>query len=218
MLAEAQEDNTDGLILTGGSNINYFTSSKDWWIQNYTGNQAGQSSYNDFLENVSVAFDTTSNPLPSTTGAYHIPGNITLSNSSLPVDISSGDYDIVIFTDGNLTIVDDIFIDPRVTLLVFVQGDVFIEKDVTNIDAAILSDGTFHTAYDIVEGETPEPLVLNGMFAAQDFSFERTLQGLDNDSTPSETFNYEAKYSIQSKQFFSDDRVIWNYVIWNFNE
>ena len=204
MLSEADGHNTDGLIEIAGNNIDFFSSENDWEATN-----SPIPEQNNFTELWDAATQTkeeiTDGNLRSATATYNIDGNLTIDASAIPSDYNTNIFNQVVFINGDLTIDTDVQIDPESTALFIVSGDVNISKNVLELEIAILSDGTFSTAYDITEGEDNQTLELRGIYSAEDFNFQRTLQGTDNNFTPSEDFTYEPKYVIEMKDFFGGE-------------
>lgn len=205
MLSEAKGDNTDGLIEAGNTQIDFFTSSKDWKIKNAL--PLEEYTYDKLYSMVGSKTDTSS--LPSSNGLFKIDGNFTLNSSKIPSGYSSNTLSQIIFINGNLEIQTNLIINSNSTLLFIVSGDVKIKKNVTEINCGIFTDQNFYTAYDIVEGDSTEVLVLKGLFTAKEFVFQRTLQGTNNNDIPSEDFTYEPKYGLKLRDYLGKSSVRW---------
>lgn len=159
-------------------------------------------------------------PLTNSDHVYHINGNLTIGNN-IP-----GNKTGVIFVDGNLLINPS---SKKLTdggansgLVFVVKGDVNIDKDVTQVDAVIISEGTICTAYDgtsCLDGNTPTPqLEVNGSLislngAADAIKFRRSLgeTGALKDSTdPAEKINHQVKYLVILRDLLSDTYQKWS--------
>ncbi len=204
MLAEAEGNNTDGLIEVGGNTIEFFTSSKDWEVKN---------SVNPITYNYSQLWDlvteskTEITSLQTNSGTYVIDGNFEIS--SLPSGFSSSSFNQIVFVNGNLRISTNVNIADTSTLLFVVNGNVEVDKTVVTVNCGMFAENSIFTAYNIAEGDATETLTLNGIFSADAFVFQRTLQGTDNNNIPSEDFVFEPKYMIKLKDFLGDSRVTW---------
>lgn len=207
MLAEGVDDNTDGLIISGGSNIDFFSSSKNWKIfQNLSMEEPDTQK---MISNLSVPTQQiTTMPLPNTTGAYTYLSDLTLNAQDIP-DSLADDQVIVVFVNGTLTINSDIDFNSKGSYLFGVKGNVYISKDVSKIEAGIVTNNDIHTAYDVEEGDATPSLELYGIFTAENFNFQRTLQGTNNTITPSEIFYYEPKFLIHYEDFFLKSSVVY---------
>ncbi|EKD99491.1 MAG: hypothetical protein ACD_22C00242G0002 [uncultured bacterium] len=207
MLSEADGDNTDGLIEASGDGINFFTSTTGWEADELTAPTT--FNYDDFME-ISESPDTISNnTLRTSSGTYLIDGNFTANASSIPAAFSTATFNQVIFINGDLKVDTTLAVSNASTALFIVKGNVSIAKTVVSVKAGIFADGTFSSAYDLAEGEATTTLELKGVYSANQFIFQRTLQGTDNSNLPSESFVYEPKYPIQLKDRFGKYIVKW---------
>ncbi len=207
MLSEADGDNTDGLIETQGGIINFFSSSKDWKTRNSPA--PINYDYDDYLDMVTGTTAITNNTLRTTSGVYLINGNFVINNQSTPNNYDDNTFNQIVFINGDLTVERDIEVANASTALFIVKGNVKISKQVETLGIAIITDGSFNTAYNVSEDEASRTLKLNGIYHADTFIFQRTLQGTNNSDTPSEDFTYEPKYLIQLKDFFTKSSVEW---------
>ena len=207
MLAEAVDDNTDGLIEASGNIVNFFSSSRDWLVKNSSA--PATINYDDFDNTLKNKTTITDGKLRKTSGVYKINSNFTINNQSLPVGFSSSVFNQIVLVNGDLTIDTEISIDPSSTLLFVVSGDVGIIKNVDLIESAIMADGDINTAYNVTEGDANNTLDMKGIFSANKFIFKRTLQGTNNANFPSETFTYEPKYLIQLRDLYGVYTVKW---------
>lgn len=208
MIAEPQGFNTDSLIEARENLVEFFTSSKNWIVRSSP--VPPRNEYDNFsrmVSNQSSMSNTTS--LPTVTGAYLINGDYEASSTKRPSALSTATFDTIIFVDGNLRITADLDISNSSTMLFVVKGKVEVAKTVELIDAAILANGTFYTAYNAGPTESTDTLVLRGLYSAQKFELQRTLQGTNNETIPSEDFIYEPKYIIHMKRFMNNSSVTW---------
>lgn len=206
MLAEPELPNTDALVEVAGYGIDFFTSTQDWYIRN---SQAYHTSYEEIYNNTidtKTSMGATTN-LPTTSGVFVRNGSYTLSSSRVPNNHSTATFNQVIFINGDLTISTNLNIRNESALLFVVSGDVLIRRTVTDLTAAIITNGTIYTAYDIVN--TTATLNLKGFYVAETIDFQRTLQGTNNEITPSENFTYEPKYLVQLKSLFKPTNTRW---------
>ena len=199
----------DGLIELGGNTVDFFTSSKGWLARNST--PPTDYDYAYFLGKAGTTTPLTTD-LISASGAYLITGDFEIDNQSLPNDYDNLTFDQIVFVDGNLTITTDIQIDPTSTALFIVSGNIHIDKKVNALHVGLFSDQEIATAHNITEGEATDTLILKGIYAAETFSFQRTLQGTNNQKDPSDDFTYEPKYLIQLRDFFGENHIIWRSV------
>jgi len=95
------------------------------------------------------------------------------------------------------------------TALFVVEGNIEIEKTVETVGVALFTDQSLFTAYNLEEGQSTNTLFLKGLFSANKISFQRTLQGTDNNNDPSEDFTYEPKYLVALKDYLGNDTVKW---------
>ena len=206
MLSEADGDNSDGLIEASGSLIDFFTSSKNFELKNapiITGNDYDY--YWDLTGN-RTALNTS---LVASNGVYYKDGDFTINNSTLLNAYRTSNFSQVVFIDGDLNIETDIDTTTQTAALFIVNGDVNIDKSVDLVEIGIFANGSFYTAHNISEGEASETLTLRGIYKADKFIFQRTLQGTNNNDDPSEDIIYEPKYLLQMKQFFGNYRIKW---------
>lgn len=210
MLAEANGDNTDGLLEVVQTNIDFFTSSKNWEVTNTE--TFTEWNYSDFWDAVTTNKTEITGSLVANTGVYYVNGDYEIKNSAVPNNFDSNTFDQILFVDGNLTVTADIDIADESTFLIITSGDVQINKNVSLIDAAIMTDGDMYTAFDVTEGEALGALAFQGLYKADEFFFQRTLQGTNNQDDPSEDFIFEPKYLVQQKQFFGEFGIQWERV------
>jgi hypothetical protein len=208
MVSESNEENTDGLIEVGGTSIDFFTSTENWRVTQHPG--PSHLNYQDLYDMSSgTKTDVTGADLIDATGLYETTTDYEIDNQALPNSFNTTDFDQILYVDGNLTISTNIDITDNSTFLVVVSGDVFIDEAVDELDVAIITDGILHTAYDLEEGKTTKTLNMYGIYVAEQISFERTLQGTQNNDTPSENIIFEPKYVVQLKEFYSPNSIIW---------
>jgi len=208
MLSEADGDNTDGLIEVAENNIDYFTSSKDWEVIQSPVPPA--YTYNDYWDLAQgTKTEIVDEEIPADDGVYYEDGNLEIGATQVPSNYDSEIFNQVIFVDGDLEITTDVDIDDESAALYIVSGDGKMAKHVVLVDVAIFADGDFYTAHDIAEGDDSETLELYGLYSADEFFFQRTLQGVDNSDWPSEDFTYEPKYLVKIKDYFGTYSITW---------
>ena len=207
MLSEANGDNTDGLLEAKGPFIDFFTSSKNWKLKNGPLIVAKDYAYYSTLAPNKTSVNTA---LSATTGVYIKNGDFNITSSALPSAYRTSKFSQVVFINGDLTISSNIDTTTQTAVLFIVNGDVNVAKTVDLIEAGIIADDTFYTAYNIGNDEATGTLVAKGIFEANKFIFQRTLQGTNNNDVPSEDFTYEPKFLIQMKQFFGNFKVKWD--------
>jgi hypothetical protein len=206
MLAEPEGENTDGLIEIGGNGVDFFTSTRNWRV---TGSPIppvlNYDEYWVMTGNKTEFF----NQLVAADGVYVYNGNYEITNQKTPNGYKNPSFSQIVFINGDLTITNDIATDDTSAALFIVKGDVNIAKVADRIQIGIFADGTFNTAYDVGEGNSSNTLEFNGLYSADTYNFQRTLQGTNNDDNPSEDFIYEPKFLIQLKDYFGKHTVSW---------
>lgn len=209
MISEAYEDNTDGLVETGGPSINFFNSSADLYINNSV--NPPDYDYNKFfgMTTSSKTQISTSGNLVSSSGVYYINGDYTITSQRVPNNYSSATFNQIVFVNGRLRISSALQVGNSSTALFIVKGDVEISKSTTTVKAGIIADGTINTAYDITEGESSSALTMNGIFIADKIKFQRTLQGTHNEKYPSDEITYEPKYALKLNSYLGTNNVRW---------
>jgi hypothetical protein len=209
MLSEPEEENTDGIVEAGGDLINFFTSTRDWEVMPAT--KPAEYDYQGLRDIVKTS-PTTRTSLTTTSGVYQINSNFVMNNSTVPNAFSSSTFNQIYFIDGDLLITRDVTVASASTALFIVSGKVEIAKSVDLVGIAIMADGDFYTAYNIVDGEGAPTLELNGLYSANKFWFQRTLQGTNNTRYPSEDFTYEPKYLTAMKSYLGTNAILWKSV------
>ncbi|MBI2414807.1 hypothetical protein HYV31_03160 [candidate division WWE3 bacterium] len=210
MLSEPEGDNTDGLVQVGSYAIDFFTSSKDWYLKNVTiPTTYNYDKYNSIIKSSKTSF---TGSLPTTSGTFIYNGDYEIKNTTLPNNYSSSIFTQVIFVNGDLTISKDVTLNSKSVVLFIVKDDVKIEKSVNNVHLGLFADGDIYSAYNMVEGGTSSTLNLKGMFHGDQIILQRTLQGTNNDTSPSEDFTYEPKYLVKLKSLFGKNTVNWESV------
>ena len=147
--------------------------------------------------------------LPISDGVYSKNSNLTIDTATIPSNFSTSHFKTIIFVNGDLTINKNLILTSDSTLLFVVSGDIKIDKAVTEIDSALISDKNIYTAYNATAGDVTTTLMLKGVFIADKFVFQRTLQGTDNTKTSSEEFTYEPKYVNAMKTYLGTNAVKW---------
>jgi len=207
MIAEASDDNTDGLVEIGNNIHEFFTTSAGWLQTSAI--QLNTSKYDDFWDETTSDKTLITGNIPTENGIYYYDGNFTISSSAIPGNYKSYEFSQIIFINGDLTISTELQIHQNSALALIVKGDVKIDKSVTNLEAGIISDGTISTAYNVQEGSPTSTLNLKGAFVANKFRLQRTLQGTNNSDTPSESFIYEPKLLVLLREITGNSQVKW---------
>lgn len=145
---------------------------------------------------------------------FYIKGNLDITGRI------EGSYTSVVFVEGNLNIGPIsgnklIYGDSNSGLVFVVGGNVNIHKDVTRIDAVIISAGTICTAYDGSAcpdaNLTVSQLTINGSLIslnpAAPIQFKRSI--LDN-SQPAEIINHQVKYLVILRNLIFDTYQKWS--------
>lgn len=207
MLSEAEGYNADGLVQTGGYSIDFFTTSKNWYVKNEP--IATTYNYDKYSNSIKGAKTSFSGSLPTTSGTYIYNGNYEIKTTTLPNNYSSAIFTQVIFINGDLTIPKNTTINTRSAALFIVKGDVKIDKTVDSVHLGLIADGDIYSAYNLAEGDTASTLALKGLFQGDQIFLQRTLQGTNNDTSPSEDITYEPKYLVKLKSLFGKNTVSW---------
>lgn len=152
---------------------------------------------------------------------YHITGNLTISGNN------AGTRTGVVFVSDNLNITGNYFygsssvtgpVAPTIGTVFVVKSNVNIHKDVTRIDAVIISEGIICTAYDGTScpaNVSASQLTINGSLIsinqtdAVSIKFHRSLA--DN-TQPAEKINHQVKYLVILKDLYSDTLQKWSEV------
>lgn len=166
--------------------------------------------------------DKTQADIPMTTGTDHLYYIKKTTSSSTDGNLAiqgnpSGTQTGIIFVEGNLNIDLDLTYGSPTTGLVFiVKGNVIINKNVTQVDAVIISSGTICTT---AEDYTSCPasntgaaqLIINGSLISLTDSapiqFKRTLS--DN-TQPAEKIIHQVKYVVILRNLISDTLQRWS--------
>jgi len=219
MISEAYEDNTDGLVETGGSSISFFRSS----IEAYSTNSPAPEdyTYDKFFNEVKGTKTqiSTTGDLVASSGVYFVDGDYEINSNKIPSNYDEETFNQIVFVDGTLTISSNIDIADNSTVLFIVKGKeissvpvgVNIDKAVSNIEAGIITDGNFYTAYNAEEGKYTSDITLKGIFVANKFYFQRTLQGTRNEKYPSDIIIYEPKYVTNLNDYIGKNTIKWVY-------
>lgn len=144
---------------------------------------------------------------------YSITGNLTLGN---PIAVLSGAV-TVIFVDGNLYINDDqTHIFDNSGLVFVVSGDVNIAPNVTEVDAIIITFGTFCSILPSGYTNCPTdlinslPLTIKGSIISLNTELSpKFVRSLTDNTGPAENIIYQPKYLIILKNIFSKTLTIW---------
>jgi hypothetical protein len=211
MLAEGDQDNTDGIIEVAQQIIDYFTSTKDWEV---TESPAPDDyDYNRFWnESDASKEEITDGNLRAESKTFYIDGDLSLDTANIPGNYDDDTFNQVVFVNGNMQILSDLEVHNNSTALFIVKGDVEISKNADLVDVGIIADGDIYTGFDVEEGDSTDILTLKGLFVCDHFIFQRTLVGTSNSDYPSEDFTYEPKYTVQLQGFFGSHHINWRSV------
>jgi hypothetical protein len=209
MIAEAADDNTDGLIETGGASTSFFTSSTNWNVPNSKSpTDYGYDKLSSLITDSKTQISTSGN-LVASSGVYKIDGDYEITSGKIPGSYGTATFNQIVFVNGKLRITNNIQVANGSTALFIVKGGVEIAKAVTVVRIGIISDSTLNTAYDITEGEGVPALTMRGTFTANKFMFQRTLLGTQNEWNPSEDITYEPKYAIKLTDYIGTNAIRW---------
>jgi len=200
MTTESPESNSDGIVESGNSVIEFFSTGTNYKAKNTAPleNRSYDSLWN-LTSNQTEIYDLNTN-----SGVFYINGSYTINN--VPNQLNSTVFTQVIFINGDLTINKDIVIDKNSSLLFIVKGDVKIGKNVQKVHSAIITDKNLYTAYNNDTNENGSPLELKGIFNADKFILQRVFR---LNTVPTENFIYEPKYLIKMREFFSKSQIEW---------
>lgn len=157
---------------------------------------------------------------------YRVTGNLTI-NTDITVNETG-----VIFIDGNLYINTNILNNKTTKGIVFVvKGTIYINRDVTTVNAYMISHGKNPSGNDITpfcdawdgtscnnttdysDNTSRKYLTINGsvisLNATLSPQFVRKKYDPAAGNTPAEVFNYDPKYLVIMKDIFSRDLRIW---------
>ncbi len=163
---------------------------------------------------------STTNDFNGSDNLYEIRGNLTF-NADL--NNSTNNRVLIIFVNNNLTINNRLIHPDANSGLVFVvKGNVNIHKNVTQIDAVIISEGTIYTGIDSGEScshtspVTANQLVINGSLISlhpdKNIEFCRILPENQNTTLAAEKINHQIKYLPILRDLLSDTYQKWSEV------
>lgn len=207
------------------------------------GNKAAVPQYSipNFAEVKSLYFDQLKiNPDPR---QKPLPGNQTQTDFKTPIDLTidpltgdagpklydiTGDFTIgsggdikvqrtgVILVEGNLNINTNLTQDTNTTGLVFiVKGDVNIKDTVNQVNAYIVTFGTFCSAYSSGNCSAQSPagqLIINGSVISLSGTPPKFVRTNGDNSQPAEKVNFDPKYLALLKDIFARTLQIWSEV------
>ena len=211
MVAEPPDFNTSGVIEIAGTSIEFFTSEFSWEVRNspiktfYT--------YQQYFDATASKTTISDSIIPSTSGLYYINGDFTIDNGALgPQYTGNKIFSQIVFFNGNLTIDTNLGVDDESAVLYIVSGDVLIDENVNTINVGIITDGALETAYNADATKPISTLEAKGIYRANDFVFQRTVQGTNNNTTPSEEYTYDPQLLIKLKPYLLNKKVQWKTV------
>jgi hypothetical protein len=114
-------------------------------------------------------------------------------------DITYSGPPAVVFIDGNMTIISGLSIGTSTGIIFVVQGNVSIDRFVTNVDGVFAVGGNFKTTDNWPSCQNPTAndtkLTIHGaVYVAGTACFNRNLSLSNDPSNPAETIIYEPKY------------------------
>lgn len=204
--APVGQSNTDGLIEVGNQLISFFDSSKNWLLTNAP--PSNDYDYAKWMGQVKPA-PTTVSGLSTQSGVFKINSSFEIKNNTVPSGYGSSTFSQIVFINGDLTVSTNVTVASGSTALFIVKGKVSINSSVNSLGIGIFADGDFYSAYDLGNGQTTSALSLDGIFVANVFHFQRTLQGTNNTKYPSESFKYEPKYGVNLASYLGTNAVKW---------
>lgn len=156
---------------------------------------------------------------PGTQHLYYIQGNLAISSKISGTESGlvfvDGDVNIGPYSGNQLSCNDDNF-----GLVFIVKGNVYIHKDVTQVDGVFMSEGTICTASYIQSDGTricpsnyiiAPQLIINGSLVslnpANKIQFRRTL--VDN-NLPAEVINHQVKYLVLMRNLMFETPQLWS--------
>ncbi|RJO62349.1 hypothetical protein C4544_00045 [candidate division WS5 bacterium] len=136
--------------------------------------------------------------------------------SSDNITINDDNVTTIVFVEGSLLINSNIEISKESSGVVFiVQGDINVGPNVSQIDAMLITYGTFCSLYldnaCASEKQDANRLVINGSIIS--FNSSKTpqfMRSFENNTEAAEEINYQTKYLIIFKELFSRTRQIWS--------
>ena len=210
MSASGPDPNAEGAVIAAGSQVDNFSSSHDWLIKSYP--PITRLTYSQWRSKFPTTTPLPYGRLPLSSGRYFAGGGDFIVDSQTVPSGPGGDLAstqnlaAVVFVGGNLTINVDFETHPSSVLLFIVGGDVRVAKNVEKVGASFLADGNFDTSYD---GSPPQKqLVVEGLAAAEQFIFRRSLSGNDNLTEPAEVFEYPAEI-INLAPYIGEGAISW---------
>lgn len=189
--------------LTGSKNVDNPGAVAEYWLNKVT--NPTQKSYSGAIGisdegNYSVAGSVADVGASTLLRYTYASGNLTLKAATIPNQITH-----IVKATGNITITDNIGYDksqeiallnyiPK--LVIYAQGDLNIQCNVTKIDAILIANGKINTCSNISnvnsEGRSVQ-LTINGAAVARQIEFNRTYGAAAgvNSGVPAEIVNYD---------------------------
>lgn len=140
--------------------------------------------------------------------------DVILFRGDLRLDnISGSPKTAVVFVEGNLFFDRDFTLGDANSGIVFiVRGNVNIDLTVTRIDAVIISGGTIYTAgANCPKSLVPaSQLVINGSLISLGTNSIKFCRNLSNNTEPAEKINHQVKYLVILRNILSDTYQKWS--------
>ncbi|KKP70373.1 hypothetical protein A2X44_01520 [candidate division CPR3 bacterium GWF2_35_18] len=191
------EYNADAIVSVGNSVLNLFTSSRDYYVKEYSHIYSGAllSFFPDYNGIVQSASSLPGGKLPEADGKYYYSGNYIIDQNSIAPGFVSGLIRSVIVIDGNLLIKKEFDINTDSKVVFLVTGDIQVEGLIEKISGFFFAGGNLNTNIDS-KGKK-QLTIKGGMIAANKIILGRDLgrKGTPtNMDTPAEIMQYESKY------------------------
>ena len=189
-----------------GQTVESIVNSSGWSESSYLRGEVGISTLNQFysrygeIKSLAVALPT--GKLPTVNGTYINNGSYTIDVQALPAGFESADVSSIVIIEGDLTITKDFVPGTNNFTVFFVEGDVFIDKNVEKIGGVYVIDGQFHSD---ASGKSTKKLTVYGTLITLDgYSFSRDL----GDNGPVNNLTDPAEQIVWQPGFLFDPDII----------
>lgn len=193
-----------GTLYTGDGTINE-TAGSEWHAQtNYQGFQTRYGYFKSILADDPDGIGVWDGSQPENDGVYAATGPI---NTSGTWNITTEKIVILVGGDvGDVTITENIDVDPGGFLGIISSGNITISDSVTNVEGVYVADGM------ISSGSGAVQLIGKGIFVSwTDISLGRNL-GVDNDFLPAEKFIYRPDLVRNAYRYLLKPKISWQEV------
>lgn len=193
--------NTSGssYLLQSGGQISNFSSANNWNLNEYDRDSTlGTVDYAHLSAKLPNQISgLPSGKLPKTSGVYAVSGGLTISSSTIPTGYSTtSNIATILLVSGNVSIDTNIDLPGSSTLMIVTNGDIEVDRNVTSIDALLVTSGSFASC-DTNGNNCNSPLLVTGaVYAANGFSLSRDLGSPGNNNGAAETFTYQPSYLV----------------------